>query len=333
MTLYVGRMETHYLVHLVKLSPKDKAHCMQLTEPFGASTSYTTLVERLSRLFSRSKPNADAEVTGQTPDDLDYHPRGYPQLAAFLNCDENFAICRRYGLLHMRLMLHRQDELRELEDELMSLDADSKADDSRCLTSRELDDELDPAGRKELLEKIDVKLKQYDELVLRARQMAALPPVPERNFNSVKTYVENRAPLCENEVQIMERQQDFVSLVEPREGSWFDAMLEDFLSKLPVSIAKRRSTKDPYVRLYSKLRIDRFARLITAVLAVALLMAPVVVLFMHDESGAVKIAVILVFTLFFAAALSIFTKAKRHEVFAATAAYCAVLVVFLGNFN
>lgn len=154
----------------------------------------------------------------------------------------------------MRLMLHRQDELRELEDELMSLDADSKADDSRCLTSRELDDELDPAGRKELLEKIDVKLKQYgkfpyrsktclttsetDELVLRARQMAALPPVPERNFNSVKTYVENRAPLCENDVQIMERQQDFVSLVEPREGSWFDAMLEDFLSKLPVSIAK-----------------------------------------------------------------------------------------------
>lgn len=93
--------------------------------------------------------------------------------------------------------------------------------------------------------------------------------------------------------------------------------------------AQRRSTKDPYVRLYSKLRIDRFARLITAVLAVALLMAPVVVLFMHDESGAVKIAVILVFTLFFAAALSIFTKAKRHEVFAATAAYVILISLLI----
>lgn len=61
-------------------------------------------------------------------------------------------------------------------------------------------------------------------------------------------------------------------------------------------------------------------RLIITMLAVALLMAPVVVLFRAEESGAIKIVVILLFTLFFSVALSVFTKAQRHEVFAATAA-------------
>lgn len=48
-------------------------------------------------------------------------------------------------------------------------------------------------------------------------------------------------------------------------------------------------------------------------------MGPVVVLFSAQESGPVKIGIILIFTLVFSAALSLFTKAKRQEVFAATA--------------
>ena len=45
------------------------------------------------------------------------------------------------------------------------------------------------------------------------------------------------------------------------------------------------------------------------------------------------IGVLMVFTLLFAAAMSLLTKAKRHELFAAAAAYCAVLVVFVGSTN
>jgi hypothetical protein len=43
------------------------------------------------------------------------------------------------------------------------------------------------------------------------------------------------------------------------------------------------------------------------------------------------LGVLLVATLAFSAVLSIFTRAKRHEILASAAAYCAVLVVFLGN--
>jgi len=74
------------------------------------------------------------------------------------------------------------------------------------------------------------------------------------------------------------------------------------------------------VHLYSKERIDILVRLVITLLAVSLLMAPVVVLFSVQEQGNIKIAVVLLFTFFVSAALSVFTKAKRHEVFAATAA-------------
>ena len=45
------------------------------------------------------------------------------------------------------------------------------------------------------------------------------------------------------------------------------------------------------------------------------------------------IGILVVFTLLFSAAMSLLTKAKRHELFAASAAYCAVLVVFISNFG
>lgn len=45
------------------------------------------------------------------------------------------------------------------------------------------------------------------------------------------------------------------------------------------------------------------------------------------------IGVLIVFTLLFSAAMALLTRAARHEAFAASAAYCAVLVVFIGNFT
>ena len=78
-------------------------------------------------------------------------------------------------------------------------------------------------------------------------------------------------------------------------------------------------------------------------------MAPVILLYVLQPSGSAKDTVILLFTTLFAMFLALFTKAKRHELFAATAgygkafltnerfvvdhgdSYCAVLVVFLAN--
>lgn len=93
---------------------------------------------------------------------------------------------------------------------------------------------------------------------------------------------------------------------------------------------------------------------------VALLIVPIYLLYnlvkdtdgkLDDNATGVCIAILLVCTLLFSAVLSAFTRAKRHEILGAAAAYvdhpnltpiltsadrgsyCAVLVVFLGNVN
>jgi hypothetical protein len=92
------------------------------------------------------------------------------------------------------------------------------------------------------------------------------------------------------------------------------------LKRIFISKRDRTSTSDKLVRLYSKKRIDVFSRLIITILAVILLMAPVIALFCTKEKGSMKILIIFLFTMAFSVALSLCTRAKRHEVFAATAA-------------
>ncbi|KAK5007432.1 hypothetical protein LTR28_005293 [Elasticomyces elasticus] len=92
---------------------------------------------------------------------IDDHPMGYPRLASFLNSDDNFLICRRFGVLHNRVMLYRQDELDQLEAHLMALDAEDADEDPRALMSRKRDDRREGACRRELIMEIDEKLKAY----------------------------------------------------------------------------------------------------------------------------------------------------------------------------
>jgi len=97
-------------------------------------------------------------------------------------------------------------------------------------------------------------------------------------------------------------------------------------------------------------RIDTFIRVAVTVIVTILLVVPIFVLSYIQVAGWKPDLVVLAFTLIFALSLAAFTKARRHELFGATAAYvflilpsrpqkltestdryCAVLVVFLGS--
>lgn len=91
--------------------------------------------------------------------------------------------------------------------------------------------------------------------------------------------------------------------------------------------------------LISPYRLDVLLRIVLTFIAVVLLLIPVLILYETQpttaseikSSSRAQITTIFSFTIVFSASCSIFTKARRQEVFTATAAYCAVLVVFLGN--
>ncbi|PPJ50711.1 hypothetical protein CBER1_07695 [Cercospora berteroae] len=261
---------------------------------------------------------------------LEDYPKGFPRFAAWMNCDENFLMTRRYGWLHNRVMLYRQSELRQLEIKLQLCDEGDEESKDPALVDHRMFARGDAGEyRKELIQQIDEKLEQYDSIVRRVREMFSLPKATRRNYTSVCNHIDKHAPIAQREQDVFMNDSDFVALVEQHETKSFDGFVEDILTLLPCkritqfffSNAEQRATStDENLFLYDKRRIDVFIRLIMTFLAVGLLLAPVVVLFREQDSGTVKIVVILVFTLFFSLALSLATRARRAEVFAATAA-------------
>jgi hypothetical protein len=91
-------------------------------------------------------------------------PKGYPRLAAFLDSDENFMLYRRFGFLQSRILLHLQDELRELEDDLDLMDKRDQKRRPEMLKSRQ-DDDQDSHRRKEKISEIAKKFNEYGKII------------------------------------------------------------------------------------------------------------------------------------------------------------------------
>lgn len=92
---------------------------------------------------------------------------GYPRQAALADSDESFMVYRRFGNVHARLLLHKQDELRELEEKLYDMDLrDNKTEQGqRCLQSRDNDENrpaiADQESRSQLLARMEGKTREY----------------------------------------------------------------------------------------------------------------------------------------------------------------------------
>jgi hypothetical protein len=93
-------------------------------------------------------------------DIVDDAPRGYPRLANCISSDENFLLYRRFGYLQARVLLNKQDQLRELEMTLDALDAFDAKHAPEGLRSREKD-EATSDKRRDLLGRIEQKYKEY----------------------------------------------------------------------------------------------------------------------------------------------------------------------------
>lgn len=84
-------------------------------------------------------------------------------------------------------------------------------------------------------------------------------------------------------------------------------------------------TDDPNLHYYSKTRRNYFTTSIIVFILLALLILPVLALYkltmthQIEVTYAISIGVLLVFTLAFSGVLSVFTQAKRHEIFTAAA--------------
>lgn len=104
-----------------------------------------------------------------------------------------------------------------------------------------------------------------------------------------------------------------------------------------VTAELRAKTSNGIVRYYDSDRLDHLANLVIIAIILILLVLPVAAMYATSNSSQTSpfeaIGILMVFTMVFGTAMSSLTRATRQELFAASAAYCAVLVVFIGNFS
>ncbi|KAF1977066.1 hypothetical protein BU23DRAFT_596575 [Bimuria novae-zelandiae CBS 107.79] len=321
--------------------------------------------------------------TAQLIIQVDNTPNGYPRLAAFQSSESNFSLYRSFTYLHSRVLLDLQDDIAGLERELDEIDWDDFDEDPSRLRSCEFDracDENDGRTRRVILKEIRAKLMEYDEVLIKARTLDSFQKPSDRNYRSVRRFHYNHKPLMDAETEPIRSKEDTVSLRNSgREGGSFDGGLEKAIFKFDEWVSGmlrrfgvkehpssplgryfqspelRAKTTNKYITLYSSTRIDKLANILITLVIFALLVVPVVAMYMltsttahiGNESGSTDssaldantrdtlnaVGLLIVFTLLFSAAMSLLTKAARHELFAASAAYCAILVVFIGNFT
>lgn len=109
---------------------------------------------------------------------------------------------------------------------------------------------------------------------------------------------------------------------------------EDVLSQLLQNhwAFQKRKTSDPLDRttIYKNRHVVRTVATISMIIAAILLISAILSLHVVSSSKA-KLGLVAMYTLLFALSVALLTNARRAEVFAATAAYAAVLVVFISG--
>ncbi|KAF2197240.1 hypothetical protein GQ43DRAFT_381455 [Delitschia confertaspora ATCC 74209] len=326
----------------------------------------TKLLQRITGSFKRQPEPLD--ITETRTRALENTPNGFPRLAAFQSSEANFSLYRSFSYLHSRLLLDLQDELTTLEKELDDMDEDDSYENPQRLRSREIDvqkaeAEGDGRNRRVILKEIREKLMEYDEVLIKARTLESFQKPSDRNYRSVRRYHHNTKPLMDSEMDSIRTKEDTISLRSGREWATFDGGIETLIAQLDKTLQwifhtqnpplqrlfrtpeLRAKTTNKFINFYSSSRIDTLVGVLITIIIFILLVIPVVTMYyltsttshpnrtMSESQTLNAVGVLIVFTLLFSAAMSLLTKAQRHELFAASAAYCAILVVFIGNFT
>ncbi|MCJ1272859.1 hypothetical protein MMC21_000648 [Puttea exsequens] len=201
--------------------------------------------------------------------------------------------------------------------------------------------------RRTLVEQLRTKLEQYDNALLRLQSMQRMKKPTTRSQRNVNNMITDTESLVETEADWIHYTSDLIAPGWADEYGWLNTLFENTLSLLNAKITlklfrtkhQRMKTGNDGLILLSAARLDNVLRICLTVAAALLLLIPVAILFRLQpttpaefrSSSNWQIGTIFAFTMLFSFSCSVFTKARRQEIYTVTAAYCAVLVVFLGN--
>ncbi|KAF2855314.1 hypothetical protein T440DRAFT_464591 [Plenodomus tracheiphilus IPT5] len=273
---------------------------------------------------------------------------GYPALAAWMAQDpENESlIFRRFNGLAARTLLHLQAQLIALESEITQQDdaayhsREEKAHQAsrnwEVLVECGSDSNRQEIKRLERLKESKEVLKEYYEIITLHSQVVEKGKPSHQALVAIREFVKGTARLDKDgypsaviageATNFLDDETDLLSLARPIEDNVLSRPLRTYWP-----FGKRSQ-----VNVYDRTMIYKNSRIVQTVAALSLLLAAMlfigaIVNLYFVQSPVAKLGLVAMYTIFFASSVALCTNAKRVEVFAATAAYAAVLVVFVSG--
>lgn len=275
---------------------------------------------------------------------------------------------RGFSYVHARLLLKLQAEIEGLETELDALDQHQlAAGEETRLRSWVMDAAACEAEKREgnrtrddVLEDLRIKVCQYDELLIKARELMAFQRPSVLHYNNVRSWHEKVTPLASGEQNSLQWKDDLLSLRHGRDIAGLDVLIERILCMLECRLMrvslqaslsfvpadteqwlfgphdqKAMASKKDF-RYFSSSVVTYVANIsITTVILALLFATPVIWREVSEPDTAEKaltgICILIASTVLFAGSMSLLTNARRHELFAASAAYCALLQILLNG--
>ncbi|KAL8730387.1 MAG: hypothetical protein Q9181_004684 [Wetmoreana brouardii] len=267
---------------------------------------------------------------------------GYPSFAHFIARDSDAAIYRKYSHLSARNLLYLQSELHELEERLKNLDKEDGKDthnEEAQKAARNWNYYSDPRNERAcqhraLQKEIRAKIKEYHEAMLLESRILALSSPSSRTLHAFKRWFNlNSVPkLWGRDEHLFDDEQDLVALA-PVDNDRLNLFLRTyfgwFFRQRDDEVPSAGSSKLFY---YPQRRIHTAGALISIFFSAILLVGAIVcLLLIANKDMHLRVGMIVLFTCMFALVVGLITNARRAEIFGATAAYAAVLVVFVSN--
>ncbi|KAF4823574.1 hypothetical protein CGCSCA5_v001689 [Colletotrichum siamense] len=280
---------------------------------------------------------------------MGYQAKGYPRLASLMAKEKEVAIFRRFDHLNLLSLLSLQSELIQLEVELrIASRADDDSTHGQAIDTSHYTKNFkmlreSGASQYTLLERLRGRLREYNDLAIQIAQINQIEPPMHSQLETLKDWLRDQKLshpfLQDHEMQTWaDDDARLYMCLRPKasEDDSFTHFVSNVLLRSYNYLRPRQTRNGETVDeisghiSYDHHFIRRISNLGTTIVACV---TPVLTIFVLNivPSTNLRILVTLIFTAVFALLIATFSNAKKVEIFAATATFAAVEVVFIGS--
>ncbi|KAI1143084.1 hypothetical protein F5Y05DRAFT_142310 [Hypoxylon sp. FL0543] len=274
---------------------------------------------------------------------------GYAKVAQLMGKYEEFAILRRFKRLNYQNLLYLQAQITHLEDSLGTLVARDSIHSKRKEYAEDwwkLAHGKGRAGKAQWrkVRRIRKKLNEYNETLLQQVYISRLDGPNSNDLEFLRSWFERPSmgyfPIRGLDYKAWEhRLENDLVAIKPRVSpdplsNWITNTIFPLYHRVfgvKFHQADASELGDGLYTYEESLLASVVNTIATVVAALMPLLSIVILYFVNSD--ATKLGIIVVFSACFALVLAVMTNARKIEVFAATAAFAAVNVVFLTNNN